>query len=680
MRFKDRQEEAANFRDTKLTKSNTSAAEKSQGGVVNTHAYGKLQGDSYAAIGEGLAAGIGHAKEFKDGYDLAKVEQEHSANINKYLDEANAVSDATQERDIAVNTEERMWDTFSKDEAEGKGAQIVDTINIASANTAKEITKLAAAKKQGRMSSAEFVANSTRITREAIARHPTLADEILGSTKRLWEIAGVRTQMDLDKVAKTAAINAAVKKEDRIIAAYQKAGGGNPPLDSEGNYEIEYMTDWLASYDKEQAGIDTFESVVKNEAMSVYQKARVLLKKNSEGKSPLTIKRDQIEKNFLKVSGDSLKLAEGDPIAQAEVIKGIRLEAENIKKGYDGATRPLYEDKEIKYLADNATARIDAYVDILEKQLKKEDITTAIASAQAAEEFSTDKFIEGITHMPAGQFKALMKVWAFFPKGELIHRFPDLAGKLPLLMEKLVSPNTKVSGSITVMSEGEQVGLDTTVYSSVQSQRVTPSPEGKLAVNNGVLAQIKSITDKATDLEKFEQSDMAVAKWMNPKMTGVHEDLTPENLATVNKAMNTRLDIINKNMIREVAEARKLGHKVEVTYDNGELAFSGHPATTQRLTTLISKRVRDTRRATAMLNGWGANDPKAVAFITANMPNIKQELEFSSEMGKGRADVHKGRYNTEASSKEVERRQKEKAKLKTLEGTELAEEQKNYYN
>ena len=53
---------------------------------------------------------------------------------------------------------------------------------------------------------------------------------------------------------------------------------------------------------------------------------------------------------------------------------------------------------------------------------------------------------------------------------------------------------------------------------------------------------------------------------------------------------------------------------------------------------------------------------------------------LSYEMGKGRADVHKGRYNTEASSKEVERRQKEKAKLKTLEGTELAEEQKNYYN
>ena len=61
MRYKDRQEQAADFKDTRLTKPNTSAAEAEQQGVVNQY-DGKLMGQSLGDIGEGLAKGVKAAK------------------------------------------------------------------------------------------------------------------------------------------------------------------------------------------------------------------------------------------------------------------------------------------------------------------------------------------------------------------------------------------------------------------------------------------------------------------------------------------------------------------------------------------------------------------------------------------------------------------------------------------
>ena len=75
MRYKDRQEAPADFKDTKLSKSDTGSAEATQTGVSNTHAYGQLAGNSYGQIGEGVAKGIKHASDFKEGYDLAKIDQ-----------------------------------------------------------------------------------------------------------------------------------------------------------------------------------------------------------------------------------------------------------------------------------------------------------------------------------------------------------------------------------------------------------------------------------------------------------------------------------------------------------------------------------------------------------------------------------------------------------------------------
>lgn len=696
MRYKDRQESPADFKDSKLSKPDSRSAEATQRGVSNTHAYGKLAGDSYGQIGEGVAKGIKDVSDFKEGYDIAKVEQEHNANINRYLNGTTEeqIQEAGDEAAVATSTEERMWDIFSKDDTDGRGEQIVDTINIATANSAKAIGKYATAKKQGRISAAEFVANSTRITREAIARHPTLADEILGSTRKLFTIAGVQDSLDLDKASKAAAFKKQEKMEDRVVNAYLEYN--QDALYKNGEYDIPAMQASLAKNQIKVAALENTQRIIEKEAGDVFNDARELLKPNPNnegGVSDLAVTRNENEQQTVKAWTASLEIAQNSPpslrvAALRETMDTIRMQAIQMQQEYAQRTRRLYSDDEVKTFADNAEKRINSYVTMLEKSLDGGDVAKAIANVQAGVTWNTKKEMEGMLGMPYERFEMNMKIYAMYPKSALIHKFPHLANEMPRWMELLGRPTKAAQTGIHLDTPERAKMFDETAVATMSQIREDGPNEKNLPIFNNI------INGQATKLNHIEgegqivkRMDAVITSWGSRGMSGAAEHITPENKVISNKVVTEGLIIYNKNMNADMAKARKLGLKINVKYDHGEVTFSGDGQTASNMAAKYTARVRDARKAMANLNGWDLNDSKIDNIVMENMSGLGVEMEASAERkrvsdveGRAKAESNKANFNTAVSSKEVEGRQKERAKLKDLKGTALAEEQKKYHN
>ena len=646
MRYKDRQEQAANFQDSLLSKPDTSSAEKTQAGVSNTHAYGEMAGSGYKQIGEGVAKGIKHASDFKEGYDLAKVSQEHMANINAYFHDP--AKEVQEDLDVATNTEEKMWDNLANDEAEGKGEQIVDTINIASANTAKEVARLAAAKKQGRMSNAEFVANTTRITREAIARHPTLADEILGNTKRLWEIHGVRNQMDLDKASKTAALAKQEKIEDREVTKYLETNSTAPLDPDTGLYNMPLIRAANAERERRDNQVEEAKDIANNKQIKVDRRVELLLARTGpNGSQPPKIvdTRNLLETDWFKGHSDALRAASSpealaaNPQALTLALANMEVSAQNLKGQYRTAVRDMLGNKEMEAFHNDSVARLESWVKILNTSTDNTTVKAAIASAEAQMSYSAGmNFYKktGYTIQSAGVFA---KIHSLLPEyiRQQINNGADEGG-FHRIFTALASSNKMVRNNVIIENPYMGKALDNMSSASTKernaayvSNDLTRIKQANDASNDIINTQYNSISHMNSDAEKGARLTDVIENWGSADQTGAGKGINPETLGKANGLLKDAFTLYNNNMKGMLKKTRDAGYKVEVSYDNGEVTFSGDPVAVKSLTSIITTRVRDARKAYANMNDLPLNHPKVNEMVTKHMTSIVEETEGQFE-------------------------------------------------
>ena len=673
MRYKDRQAAPADFRDTKLSKSNTSAADATQQGVVNTHAYGELAGRSYAAIGGGVAKGIGHVKEFKDGYDLAKIDQEHSANINAYLDQFENEREAQEDFDVATNTEERMWANATNDNVEGKGQQIIDTINIASANTAKAITRLAAAKTQGRMSAEQFVANSTRITREAIARHPTLSDEILNNTKKLWAIAGVQDQVDLDKAAKKSALS----QREKILTAERTSyltWNKGLPYTYDGEVDYELIRQRNNQHNEIVHSAETVQRIIDNKKMAVNMKVEKLLAPKADGTdSAIEVTRSEGEKQLIKKTHAGFKAAGDDAnLIKLEIIK-LKENIRGLKDTYFKETEDMHGNERMLRFHKESVDRLTLIANDFISVNNGADVRAALQTSAATAQHLTDKALTALYGRHPTMQAALNELVKTAGPANLLARYPEVFAKYVSHIGNIMDANASVQNSVLANTPEAAQALDTVGSSAISRLDADMSPEDRKTTtelaNRTVMQQVRTLDQSPTPAEGVIRLDNLIENYASAKYANAGKHLDEKSKAAATKVLSEALEIYQSNMTKDLNRWRSNKAQVNVSYENGNLSFTGDSGAVRALTAKLSGRVRNTRKALANINGYEMNSAKIDKIFDNNMPVLGLETEQTDQVGRDKAEKQRALYNS-----------KDNPIPPKKTDTALAEEQKQNYN
>lgn len=123
-----------------------------------------------------------------EGYQLMQVRKEQDKNIAALESSWQADKDeAEASASIAGQTSaiENVWDSFDA------GVEPMGAVNLMEKEIQSQVKKLEAAKAQGRLSDAEFLARNTKIVREAINRHPWMEAEIYSAANRHLAAMGI---------------------------------------------------------------------------------------------------------------------------------------------------------------------------------------------------------------------------------------------------------------------------------------------------------------------------------------------------------------------------------------------------------------------------------------------------------------------------------------------------------
>ena len=671
MRYKDRQEQAADFRDTKLSKPDSGSAEATQAGVSNTHAYGELAGQSYAQIGEGVAKGIKNVSDFKEGYDLAKIDQEHAANINEYLYDPTTAPQ--EDLDVATNTEERMWANAANDNAEGKGQQIVDTINIASANTAKAITRLATAKKQGRMSAEQFVANSTRITREAIARHPSLSDEILGNTRKLWAIAGVQDQLDLDKAAKQSQLTEMNQVKANERTSYLSWNKGLPYTEN-GEVDYELMRQRNNKQNEIVHSLEEAKRLIEDKSIESTLKAEKLLAPKEDGTdSVIEVTRAEGEKQLIKSTHAGFKAAGDDAVLIAAELTKLKENIRGMKETYFKETEDMHGVPRMLRFHTEAGARLDLiaqdFIDVKSGTTVRAALETSARTAQHL----ANKELQILYGMHPTMQNALNEMIKTVGVGTLIAKDPELFSKYVRQIGKIMDKNTDVQDSVLANTPVAAKSLDAIATSAISRLDGDMSDEDRkittTAANRTVMQQARTFKQSGTGVEGVARLDKLTESYASAEFTNAGKHLNDESKAAATKILSGALGIYQSNMVRDLQRWRSNGAQVNVSYENGNLSFTGDSGAVRALTAKLSNRVRATRKALANINGYEMNSAKIDKIFDANMPVLGLETEQTDQVGRDRSVKQRALYNS-----------KDNPTPPKKVSTALANEQKSLYN
>ena len=660
-RYKDRQQEPVDFRDTRLT--SPTKMDKEQAGVVNQY-DGKLMGQSLGDIGEGLAKGVKAVEDFKQGYDLAKISQEQAALNERFLNGATKEDIAQQEENeqIAVETEEQMWNTFSDPNADGKGGQIVETINIATKNAADAQAKLGRMKAQGKIGADEFVARSTLLTKQQIAKHPRLADEILAQTDKQWKISGIRDRVNLEQAANKAAADEEIKLKSEQRANFRKTH--TDILYDPITKEIDYATmNEISIADGIRAGEEKISAqILADDATSAYEKWKQMNtpnKVNGETKIESNSKSSRIK--LYRDTNVYVDMIKADPSNDG------RMEASNLFR-----SRILQERRSIQSyfgrLKPNTEANAQEKNALDELQIYS-DTYLAQFSGKEASEISTN-LLTSISNIENNNF--------YNTFGMTREGIKAQAAILNVVPVKLRSGDTELGKSIheqykglSIYAENQskaaqglaplsskaeyqrllQMPYDSKANAEIlkganQARESDPTNEQDLnenhirVFNSGIQHRIANIGMDANEEGQVKEFDNFITVMSDNIIRSGGETLT-------NKTKNQSMEVLDKaqgrydNAIKTTMNRLKgMGVNIEATMVNGSLRFSEVGGTGNNahevndLHTNVSSRITKVRGSLAMINGLAPTDAKVTEMLLNRMPFLKNMLEPQVEENK----------------------------------------------
>ena len=670
MRFKDRQEQSADFKDTKLAKPDSSSADKSQQGVVNQHSYGQLAGQAYANIGAGVAKGISDVKEFKDGYDLAEIRKKRQANIDDLL---NADPNRVNEEIVALGVDRKVEEDALSAQAssgdinapranakeehifgvpEGVTKDIENAVGMAQANVRAQTAKLARARKQGRISATTFLSRSRQIVKEAIAQNPSLEDEIIQDTRRLWEINGVQDRIDLDKQENAARISTEAKVMTNRIANWDKGNNGPIPKNPDGSINTYTMDRTNAEQAIERQKDDQVRRV--NEGNVEQQKLQIteiLRKDPTTLESPADLKaRQMLGKVVTKgMAGVLEAIASNKPelISQA---RASYITAINQMKEEFAAEYSEFNDNRITKLIARFDAQAASYALMMDGTL----------TGKAAAEFSKNQQIV----MKNADINALAESLGmneveqahYFKAATLLAQFHDVGNNAEMMVE--VVKFLRVSHNKSAKRRKNAVKANPEDYTGLlkggiplleQATKPEATDGDKEVANNIVEADVEAAGSHEVPEIQLAHIRSSVDEYVSPRYFQVARIATPETRANQNLLIDADARISDKNMARDFEIYDNLGYKINITYDENGIRFNqvqgGRNATeVAQLTKKYAKLINRLRPAIGNVNGMDSTNPKITQSILERLPfvanRIKQQEDALNphEGGSTRAD------------------------------------------
>ena len=654
MRYKDRQEQAADFKDTRLTKPNTSAAEAEQQGVVNQY-DGKLMGQSLGDIGEGLAKGVKAVEDFKEGYDLAKISQEQAALNELYLNGTTKAQIAEQEQNeqAAMQTEERMWNNFHAPQVDGNGDKIVDSINLATKNAGDAQAKLGRMKAQGKIGVDEFVARSTLLTKQQIARHPRLADEILAQTDKQWKISNIRDRVNLDHAASKSAAAEIIRQKSGIETAYRKA---HPDVLYNDDQTINYIG-MKSAMMKQAIHLDRVTSaanITAIEGIDATEKVRQLNKPDDDGVTGFQAAAKETRIMLFQNTRDIIKSidVDGSPSNRSDVNAQFKLLTARERRRIQEFYSRLIPNKEAEARQTNALAELTAYeTDMSNQILGKEaaDISTSLTTSLHNEETNNIFDKTNMTPRAMTAFAAMVNLIptkirvgdeeltrGIYAQGKKLNEYAKFT--LGLAINGVPINDERKNRKLRQIPHNPKATNELTKATNKALQEDPDNEVLERVFNSTFLLKASHIGDSDTEQGRVDEFDDALNAWSDPDMLESHVALTDETKIKANEVVDKALGTFDNSVKTSLKRLKGMGVQIEATLSGGTLVFSEAAGGTgnntheaRLLTNNISVRVTKARKAIANINGLIPNNSQVTEMILNRMPVLRGLLEPQEE-------------------------------------------------
>lgn len=610
-----------------LTQPNSSSAQFTTTGVVSMVGQEqKLVQTGINALTSGVSDAIEFGMDFDEGFTRAEIEQDHAKNINKFLPNENP-EEETIELGAANAAEEEAFSLFNSEQAGDPnnpiGGIVIGAVSEAQKNTKKAIAKLNRARTQGRISAEEFIRNSTLITKRAVTNNPTLRDEIIGDTKRLFEIAGVRSHIDSLKSAQKAEADKRKQVITATIRQWEKTNRGPIPLDPVTGLPSETLMRqgiWEESLERE--AVENIRDV--NELDKEKQLLRVnqMFKPDIFGQTPMQRATYEIASGFVKqFDAEAQNVEEGK---LQEFINGVRVTAEELKNNLSNSLNAFTDHERIKNTETTFKAQIDNMVDVLSKSATREDVVKV--SNNLVTLMKNKHFREATDASSVNPVLLDMQV-----KAATIIGRPELIAKHPEVLNSQLNI-LRLGGGKKPLDVTEENRRDVPEVVGAVAKVVEEYPDNPAAgqlFSNITEAAFDETGRRRTDKEQFDYSEDLIRELASPSIRIGVTKLSPAARAKAFHAMSGMLRILDRNLGKDLIAIRNKNTDIKVQFHDGQLSFisRNNPTDSDQATRRFSERVQNSVRAIANLQGREVGDPAVVETLLSLLPNINAELE-----------------------------------------------------
>ena len=414
--------------------------------------------------------------------------------------------------------------------------------------------------------------------------------------------------------------------------------------------------------------------VVEDKKMGVDTKVEKLLAPKANGSdSSIEVTRGEAENQLIKSTHDGFRAAGDDAkLIKAELIKL----KENIRGRIDSyfkETEDMHGNARMLRFHNEAVERLKLIAADFISVNNGADVRAALETSAKTAQHLTDKKLTKLYGKHPTMQAALNELVKTAGPANLIAKNPEVFSKYVSHIANIMDESTHVQNSTLANTPEQAQALDTVASSSISRLDAEMSPEDRkittTLANRTVMQQSRTLDQSPTAAEGVIRLDKLTDSWASAEYANAGKHLNEESKAAATKVLSGALGILQSNMVKDLKRWRGNDAKVSVSYENGNLTFTGDSGAVRALTAKLSKRVRATRKALANINGYEMNSAKIDKIFDINMPVLGLETEQTDQVGRDRAEKQSTLYNSENNPIPPKKT-----------GTALADEQKSLYN
>ena len=531
------------------------------------------------AATEGAVRGIGWVKEYQETKFTEETLKKYADNINDYLPDP---EEARLKSEIVAQTgaEHQAWKTFGAVNSDGEsisGEESAQTVNVAQVNTKAALDTLRKANIQGRIDTDTFLARAAEITRKAIARHPTLASEIIGDANRMYEIAGVKSHMSGLQQAQKSAAAVEQKETASLMTTWKESGYLVFPRLKNGEMDKEYMKNVLYSeqLDKKPMADLIAQSESRQKMTKIERQSQVddWNKVQPDGQTKLSRmtfgKVNEVIQTFWKV------IAEAEDSSKPKLYQMLDEQVRNIKEENERFIAGYRSFPSI----DKHVTVFNSHLDVAVKEMKA--IGNREDQLKLAENWK--KFLE------MDSYRKVVGEWGMSPlEQDMLSKSFTMSGGFLSMITKgegskenmMANTFLKYMGSVMLKMNARIAGDDKSSLSqgpSVLHNLYASDPENKdfIKLNSrGMEVSLDKILELPSKGEQFEETENLLKVYADPIKQEMLRKLDPVAINKLDRATRGYLGFIDNRLNKEMENIIKNGTDLKVSYSNGQLSFT----------------------------------------------------------------------------------------------------------